>query len=89
MKGAVGAVNGGPKVKVSQTQFDALVDFTYNLGGKNLANSTLLSNINPGKAVIEGNLTSYNHTRGRVVPGLTILRTDELNLFSIGDYDGP
>ncbi|MGB6961185.1 MAG: RHS repeat-associated core domain-containing protein [Candidatus Acidiferrum sp.] len=89
VKGAVGAVNGDLKVAVSQTKFDALVDFTYNLGGKNFANSTLLSNINAGKAVIESNFTSYNHAGGKVVPGLTIRRTDEFNLFSRGDYGGP
>jgi len=89
LKGAVAAVNGDLSVKVSQTQFDALVDFTYNLGGRNLANSTLLSNINAGKAVTDGNFTSYNHAGGRVVPALTNRRTDEFNLFSNGDYGGP
>jgi len=89
VKGAVGAVNADLKVAVSQTKFDALVDFTYNLGGKNFGNSTLLSNINAGKAVIESNFTSYNHAGGRVVPGLTIRRTDEFNLFSKGEYGGP
>ncbi len=89
VKGAVGAVNADLMVAVSQTKFDALVDFAYNLGGKNLANSTLLSNINSGKAVIESNFTSYNHAGGIVVPGLRTRRTDEFNLFSSGDYGGP
>jgi RHS repeat-associated protein len=89
VKGAVGAVNADLKVAVSQAKFDALVDFTYNLGGKNLANSTLLSNINAGKPVAGSNFTSYNQAGGRVVPGLTIRRTDEFILFSQGDYGGP
>src|SRR5438309_1844447 len=55
VKGAVAAVNDKLNVKVSQTKFDALVDFTYNLGAKNLGKSTLLLNINAGKNVTKDN----------------------------------
>lgn len=34
------------KVSVNQNQFDALVDFAYNVGSKNLLNSTLLKKLN-------------------------------------------
>ena len=37
------------KVPLSQGQFDALVDFTFNLGSGRLAGSTLLQNLNAGK----------------------------------------
>lgn len=89
VKGAVGAVNSNLKVKVSQTQFDALVDFTYNLGARNLEKSTLLSNINSGKEVTKKNFTDWNQGGGRVVRGVTIRRSDEYNLFSKGEYSGP
>lgn len=36
------AVNRYVKVPITQNQFDALVDFAYNAGAKNLLNSTLL-----------------------------------------------
>lgn len=85
---AVGAVNANLKVKIWQNEFDALVDFTYNLGEKNLANSALLSNINAGQAVTASDFTDYNHAGSRIVPGLTTRRTDEFILFSKGDYGG-
>ena len=88
-KTAVDAVNGKVTGKLSQTKFDAVVDFTYNLGGANLGKSTLLKNINAGKDVTKENFTDWNHAGGKVVNGLTIRRTDEFNLFTKGDYGGP
>jgi lysozyme len=40
------AVNRYVQVQLTQGQFDALVDFTYNCGVKALANSTLLRKLN-------------------------------------------
>jgi GH24 family phage-related lysozyme (muramidase) len=88
-KTAVDAVNGKVTAKLSQTKFDAVVDFTYNLGGGNLGKSTLLKNINAGKDVTKENFTDWNHAGGKVVQGLTTRRTDEWNLFSNGNYGGP
>ena len=86
---AVDAVNTRVNVALSQTQFDALVDFTFNLGGGNLRKSTLLKNINAAKAVTIANFTDWNRAGGKVVKGLAIRRTDEFNLFSTGDYGAP
>jgi RHS repeat-associated protein len=88
-KAAVDAVNGKVTGKLSQTKFDALVDFTYNLGGGNLGKSTLLKNINAGKDLTQRNFTDWNRAGGKVVNGLTNRRVDEWNLFSKGDYGGP
>jgi lysozyme len=85
-KTAVDAVNNKVTAKLTQTKFDALVDFTYNLGGGNLGKSTLLSNINAGKDVVKENFTDWNHAGGKVVEGLTTRRTAEWNLFSNGSY---
>lgn len=82
-------VNGKVTSKLSQTKFDAVVDFTYNLGGGNLGKSTLLKNINAGKDVTKENFTDWNRAGGKVVNGLTTRRTDEWNLFSNGNYGGP
>jgi lysozyme len=83
---AVDSVNNKVKVNLSQTQFDALVDFTYNLGGNNFGQSTLLKNVNGGNPVILQNFTDWNHAGGKVVPGLTKRRTDEFNLYTQGNY---
>lgn len=42
------AVNRYVKVEINQNQFDALVDFAYNAGAKNLLGSTLLRKLNAG-----------------------------------------
>jgi GH24 family phage-related lysozyme (muramidase) len=42
------AVNRYVKVPINQNQFDALVDFAYNAGAKNLLTSTLLKKLNAG-----------------------------------------
>ena len=88
-KSAVDSVNSKVTGKLSQGKFDAIVDFTFNLGGKALGKSTLLKNINAGKDVTKENFTDWNHAGGQVVKGLTIRRTDEFNLFSKGNYGGP
>ena len=88
-KAAVDAVNSKVTTNLSQAKFDAVVDFTYNLGGANLGKSTLLKNINTGNDVIKENVTDWNHAGGKVVNGLTTRRTDEFNLYSNGNYGGP
>jgi lysozyme len=45
---AESAVNRLVTAPVSQSQFDALVDFTYNAGQGNFARSTLLQDVNTG-----------------------------------------
>lgn len=83
---AADAVNRQVRVSLTQTQFDALVDFTFNLGSGNLAKSTLLRNINSGKPVDIRNFTDWHLAGGKVIPGLVKRRTDEFNLFSKGEY---
>ena len=46
---ASGAVERMVKVPLTQGQFDALVDFTFNLGAGRLASSTLLKCLNAGR----------------------------------------
>lgn len=83
---AVDCVNSKVTVDLSQAQFDALVDFTFNLGTGAFGQSTLLKNINGGKPVVMENFTDWDHAGGKVVAGLLKRRTDEFNLFSIGAY---
>lgn len=49
-------------VPLSQGQFDALVDFTFNLGGERLADSTLLAYLNAGRTdEAAGQLLRWDH----------------------------
>lgn len=85
-KTAVDAVNAKVTINLTQSQFDALVDFTYNLGAGALNRSTLLKHLNSGMPVLLRNFTDWNRAAGKAIPGLTRRRTEEFNLFSKGEY---
>jgi len=70
------------KVALTQSQFDALVDFTFNLGIERLAQSTLLKLLNAGDyAAVPGQLLEWCHSGGKVVPGLLARRQKEVDLW--------
>jgi lysozyme len=70
------------KVILTQGQFDALVDFCFNLGCGRLKSSTLLAALNAGHyAAAAEQLLSWDHANGQVNPGLKARRTAELQLF--------
>lgn len=76
------AVNRYAKVPLTQNAFDALVDFAYNAGAKNLLNSTLLRKLNLSDyagAAIEFN--KWVFANGSVLPGLVKRRAAEKALF--------
>ncbi|HVN93605.1 MAG TPA: lysozyme [Terracidiphilus sp.] len=70
------------KVELTQGQFDALVDFCFNLGAARLAGSTLLHELNAGRheAAAE-QLLSWDHAGGQVNAGLKTRRLAELKLW--------
>jgi len=78
------------KVPLTQGQFDALVDFAYNLGSDALRSSTLMKKLNAGdyagaaaefgKWVLGGN--------GHVLPGLVTRRAKERALFEARIEEG-
>ena len=59
-------------LKLSQGQFDALVDFAYNCGTGNLDKSTLLRKVrvNAPLAEIQAEFRRWNKGGGKVLPGL-------------------
>lgn len=75
---AESAVNRLVTVPLSQGQFDALVDFVFNLGGGRLASSTLLIDLNASKYDAAAHqLLSWDHAGGHEVEGLKRRREGE------------
>jgi len=70
------------KVAITQGQFDALVDFVYNLGANRLAASTLLRDLNIGRydAAAE-QLLMWDHVGTKEVAGLKVRREAEFHLW--------
>lgn len=70
------------RVPLDQGQFDALVDFCFNLGAGKLASSTLLKVLNAGRydQAVE-QLLRWNHAGGRVCAALTLRREAEAELW--------
>lgn len=70
-------------VPLTQGQFDALVDFCFNLGGTRLLSSTLLKRLNAGDVDAAGfELLKWNHSGSAVLPALTRRRTAEYHLWT-------
>ncbi|MCY1388643.1 Lysozyme RrrD [compost metagenome] len=70
------------KVQLSQSQWDALMSFTYNLGAANLESSTLLKLLNrKDYAGAADQFPRWNRAGGKVLPGLVRRRAAERDLF--------
>ena len=75
-------VNQQVTVELTPSQFDALVAFTFNLGPKNLAESTLLRLLNLEKYdEIPAQFKRWNKAGGKVLDGLIRRREAESLLF--------
>lgn len=76
-------VNRLVKKPLNQNQFDALVSFTYNLGAKNLGESTLLKkvNINPNDPTIVTEFMKWVNAGGKPLNGLIRRRKAEADLY--------
>lgn len=79
---AVNAVNQYVTYPIRQHQFDALVDFTFNVGTHAFANSTLLKHLNAGNmAGAEADFRSWVFVAGKVNAGLLNRRIAEQTVF--------
>jgi lysozyme len=79
---AVQAVARLVKVPLAQGQFDALVDFVFNLGQVRLAESTLLRELNSGHIAEAGEqLLRWDHAGTQENAGLKSRREAELRLW--------
>lgn len=83
---AEAAVTRLVKVELTQGQFDALTDFTYNLGEGRLASSTLLKILNVGSyGDAAEQLLRWDIAGGVVNAGLKARREAEFALWHSGD----
>ena len=69
-------------VYLTQSQFDALVSFSFNLGLGVLQRSTLRQKINRGDADAAKVILKYNMAGGRILKGLTNRRIAEYRMFN-------
>ena len=77
-------VKSAMKVDLLQHQFDALVCFAYNSGGRF---NTVTRNINQGKiADAMKAIKKANTSRGKVMSTLVTRREHEVSLYLYGDY---
>ena len=80
---AESAVERLVKVPLTQGQFDALVDFVFNLGIERLASSTLLVYLNSGKyADASWQLLAWDHAGSKEIASLKARREAEFKLWN-------
>ena len=82
VQAAVNAVNSMVRVPLTQQEFDALVDFTFNLGSGSLQHSTLLRLLNSGDYQgAAGEFEKWDKAGGKVLAGLLRRRQAEEEMF--------
>jgi len=70
---------------ITQSQYDALVSFAFNVGGSAFCKSTLVKKLNAGDCLGAANeFTKWNRAGGRVLPGLVKRRAQEREMFLKG-----
>ena len=75
-------VNKMVSVRVNQNQFDALVDFVFNVGSGNFAQSSLLKFLNIGQSLLAAKeFERWDKVKGKDIPGLLRRRLAERDLF--------
>lgn len=82
---AAHCVNDVVAIKLTQPQFDSLVDFAFNVGITSFRHSTLLKEVNAGnfpEAIAQFNL--WDHCGGVINAGLLRRRKAEANEFAEG-----
>lgn len=73
---------GAITVPLNQNQFDALVDFVFNVGAYRFHHSTMLSKLNAGDfAGASKEFARWVYDNGQIVNGLVVRRKDEMDLF--------
>lgn len=87
IQNSVNDVNQLVDIALSQGEFDALVDFDFNLGRGNLARSTLLADLNAGDfAAAAAQFALWDQCGGHVLAGLLQRRLAENAEFVGGSH---
>lgn len=82
VESAVATVNRLVTVRLTQNQFDALVDFVFNAGAGNFAGSTLLRDLNAGNyAGAAAQFSKWVHAGSQILPELVERRKADQLLF--------
>lgn len=80
---AATCVNNHVTTELAQNEFDALVDFVFNLGQGAFTGSTLLRDLNAGSfSDAATQFDAWDHAGGAVVAGLLRRRQAETDLFN-------
>ena len=80
-------VSDNVKVELDQSQFDALVAWTFNLGPGNLKESTMLKKLNNGEyESIPFEMRRWNKAGGKTLDGLIRRRNAEALLFQSKEW---
>ena len=75
------------EIGLKQNEFDALVSWTFNLGPKNLEESTLLNRVNYGPlSDVPTQIKRWNRAGGKVLAGLVKRRAAEAALWEGKDW---
>ena len=83
VRNAERAVERLVRVPLTQSQFDALVDFTFNLGASRLAGSSLLQQFNKGRYDDAAEqLLLWDHAGGQEIAALKARRQAEVALWN-------
>ena len=83
IQSAVGSVNRRVKTTLTQSEFDAVCDFVFNVGVGNFAGSTMLKLLNKGDyAGAAGEFDRWDIAGGNVVAGLLRRREAEREEFN-------
>ncbi len=79
---AAPTINSKTKAPITQSMYDALCCFTYNVGTGNFSKSTLLKELNSGKYLEAATMFSdWTKDNGTIQPGLVRRRVSEKDLF--------
>lgn len=82
---AIGVVKQMVSVPLTQQEFDALVDFVFNVGSGNFADSTMLKLLNAGNYwAAADEFVKWDLAAGQVVAGLLRRRIAEQSEFNSG-----
>lgn len=79
-----------PTLAVGSPRYEAIVDWTYNLGAGALEHSTLRVYIGTGQwSLVPNEIRRWCHAGGKVLPGLVRRRNAEAQLWETDDEGSP